>query len=143
MSRAFVAACAVALVGTLPAAASHRAVAPGPSFPLRAAFYYPWFPGAWQQRGLDHYSQYTPTLGYYSSADPNVVRTHVRAMLWGGIHAGIASRWGRRVRTAVRRRHLLRVTSAMKARVGRTIYCEPGGGGDPAVARIGSALTYI
>src|SRR3954454_12096560 len=143
MSRAFVAACAVALVGTLPAAASHRAVAPGPSFPLRAAFYYPWFPGAWHQRGLDHYSQYTPTLGYYSSSDPNVVRTHVRAMLWGGIHAGIASWWGRGDRTDLRMPQLLQVTSAMKARFLWTIYYEPEGQGDPSVARIRSDLTYI
>src|SRR5947209_8366920 len=107
MRRLLVAACVVGLIASLPAAAAHRAAPAQPRFPLRAAFYYPWFPGAWRQGGLDHYSKYTPTLGYYSSGDADVIRTHVRAMLYGGIHAGIASWWGRGDRIDLRMPQLL------------------------------------
>src|SRR5437870_9320214 len=34
-----------------------------PAFPIRAAFYYPWFPEAWNQRGITPYSNFTPSLG--------------------------------------------------------------------------------
>jgi glycosyl hydrolase family 99 len=141
--RVLVAVCAAALVASLPAAAAQRAVPRQPGFPLRAAFYYPWFPGAWRQKGLEHYSLYTPTLGYYSSGDPNVIRSHVRAMLYGGIHAGIASWWGRGDRTDLRLPQLLSVTAAMKAKFWWTIYYEPEGQGNPSVAQIRSDLRYI
>ncbi|RPJ26412.1 MAG: hypothetical protein EHM33_11625, partial [Chloroflexi bacterium] len=36
-----------------------------PSFPIRAAFYYPWFPEAWDQRAINPYTNYTPSLGFY------------------------------------------------------------------------------
>src|SRR5438128_715245 len=65
-----------------------------PSLPLRAAFYYPWFPEAWQQQGIYPYTYYTPTLGYYNSSDPTVILQHIAAMQYGGIQAGIASWWG-------------------------------------------------
>ena len=31
-----------------------------PSFPIRAAFYYPWFPQAWNQQGFNPFTNYTP-----------------------------------------------------------------------------------
>src|SRR5207237_7888958 len=40
-----------------------------PSLPLRAAFYYPWFPEAWSQQGINPYTKYLPVLGYCNSAD--------------------------------------------------------------------------
>ena len=36
-----------------------------PAFPIRAAFYYPWFPEAWNQSGFNPFTNYTPTLGSY------------------------------------------------------------------------------
>ena len=31
-----------------------------PAFPIRAAFYYPWFPEAWNQQGFNPFSNYVP-----------------------------------------------------------------------------------
>ena len=62
-----------------------------PALPLRVAFYYPWFPEAWHQQGSSFYTNYTPTLGSYSSTDPAVISQHIAAMQYGGIQAGIAS----------------------------------------------------
>ncbi len=142
IARALIAA---ALVLLLPAAgaAKRPPAAPTPPVPLRAAFYYPWFPGAWHQRGFDHFSAYTPSLGYYSSSDPTVIRKHVRAMLYGGVHAAIVSWWGRGDRSDARMPQLLKASAAMKARFWWTIYYEPEGQGDPSVSRIRSDLRYI
>lgn len=65
-----------------------------PSFPIRAAFYYPWFPQAWTQSGIFPYTNYTPSLGYYSSDDLNIVRRHIEMMQYANIQAGISSWWG-------------------------------------------------
>lgn len=64
------------------------------TFPIRAIFYYPWFPEAWKQSGIYPFTRYQPTLGYYDTADPTVIRQHIAAMQYGGIQAGIASWWG-------------------------------------------------
>jgi hypothetical protein len=39
-----------------------------PSFPIRAAFYYPWFPEAWNQQGFNRFTDYTPSLGFYDAS---------------------------------------------------------------------------
>ena len=65
-----------------------------PSFPIRAAFYYPWFPEAWTQKGIYPYTNYTPKLGYYSSTDQAILKQHIAMMQYGNIQAGIASWWG-------------------------------------------------
>ncbi len=62
-----------------------------PSFPIRAAFYYPWFPDSWTQLGIYPYTNYHPQLGYYSSSDSTVLQQHIDMMQYGGIQAGIAS----------------------------------------------------
>src|SRR4051812_27720193 len=38
-------------------------------FPIKAAFFYPWFPQSWTQLGVYPYTNYHPSLGYYSSID--------------------------------------------------------------------------
>ena len=35
-----------------------------PGFPIRAVFYYPWFPEAWNQQGFNPFTNYTPSLGF-------------------------------------------------------------------------------
>ena len=35
-----------------------------PPSPIRAAFYYPWFPEAWSIGGAGPYTEYTPALGH-------------------------------------------------------------------------------
>ena len=47
-----------------------------PALPLRATFYYPWFPEAWTQLGIYPYSKYKPSLGYYNSSDTAVIKQH-------------------------------------------------------------------
>src|SRR5947209_2202497 len=67
---------------------------PQPTFPIHAAFYYPWFPGSWTQQGVFPYSNYTPSAGYYNSGDPTLIARHIAAMQYAGMDAGIASWWG-------------------------------------------------
>ncbi|MBO9307985.1 hypothetical protein [Thermomicrobium sp.] len=80
-----------------PATTPSPSPSPGNSslaFPIRAIFYYPWFPEAWTQSGLCPYTRYHPTLGYYDTGDPAIIRQHIAAMQYGGIQAAIASWWG-------------------------------------------------
>ena len=46
-----------------------RADATQPQFPIRAAFYYAWYPEQWWAGTFFPYSFYRPTLDYYSDAD--------------------------------------------------------------------------
>ena len=66
---------------------------PQPGFPIRAAFYYGWFPETWGN-GSQLYSNFHPSLGRYESADPSTARAHIQAMRGADIDAGIASWWG-------------------------------------------------
>jgi hypothetical protein len=66
----------------------------GPTFPIRAAFYYQWFPEGWNQQGLDPFTHYHPTLGFYDSSNTAVIASHIKAMLYGNITVGIATWWG-------------------------------------------------
>ena len=61
-----------------------------PSFPIRAAFYYPWFPEAWNQQGFNPFTNYTPSSGFYD-ASQTVTKQHIAAMQYGGIQAGIVN----------------------------------------------------
>ncbi len=61
-----------------------------PSFPIRAAFYYPWFPELFTGLG----TKYTPSLGVYDSGDPVALEAHIQAMVHGKVDAAISSWWG-------------------------------------------------
>ncbi len=67
---------------------------PSLSLPVRAAFYYPWYPSAWNQQGYNPFTRYQPTLGYYNSSDTSVIAQHVAWMQQAGIQAAIVSWWG-------------------------------------------------
>ncbi|MEP7104923.1 MAG: metallophosphoesterase [Chloroflexota bacterium] len=109
--------------------------------PLRAAFYYPWFPEAWTQRAIHPYSNYEPSLGYYDSSSPAVVKQQIAAMQYGQIQAGIASWWGQGSKTDSRIKGLL--AAAAGTGFTWTLYYEPEGQGDPSPAAIASDLAYI
>jgi hypothetical protein len=111
------------------------------SFPLRMAFYYPWFPEAWTQLGITPYTNYHPTLGYYDSADQTTIKNHIAAMQYGGIQAGIASWWGQGSKPDGRVPALLQAASGTAFQW--SIYYEPESLGDPSVAQINSDLTYF
>ena len=64
------------------------------AFPIRAAFYYPWYPENFQPPG----SHYTPTAGHYSVDDPATVDRQIKDMQYAGLQAGIESWWGQGTR---------------------------------------------
>ena len=60
-----------------------------PTAPIRAAFFYPWFPNAWSQSGIFPFTQYTPSLGFYDSADVAVIDQEMTLAKQAGIEAFI------------------------------------------------------
>jgi hypothetical protein len=61
---------------------------------IRSAFYYPWFPDAWSQQGLNAFSKYVPSRGYYST-DVATVSAQIADLQYAGVTLGIASWFGR------------------------------------------------
>ena len=112
-----------------------------PSFPIRAAFYYPWFPETWTVNGAHVF--YHPTLGYYSTTDLATEQTQLRAMQYAGINAAISSWWGQTDYTNTRLKQLMQTTVAMGSPVKWAIYHEGEGQGNPTVSQIASDLAYI
>jgi hypothetical protein len=110
-------------------------------FPIRGAFYYPWFPEAWKQQGFDPFTHYTPLLGYYNSGDFNVVKKHVDEMQYGHISLGIASWWGQGTPTDSRVNTLL--AAAANTGFHWALYYEPEGIANPSASQISSDLAYI
>jgi hypothetical protein len=111
------------------------------SFPVRAAFYYPWFPEGWTQGGVYPYTNYQPSLGYYQSGNAAIIRQHIQAMQYGGISVGIASWWGVGHYTDQRIPTLLSVAANSGFRW--ALYYEQEGATDPSVEQIRADLTYI
>ncbi len=108
---------------------------------VRAAFYYPWFPGAWTQNGIYPYTKYTPSNGFYSSSDASVVKQQIAAMQYGHLDAGIISWWGQ----SSREDNVVPTDLAAAAGTGFkwALYYEQESTGDPSVAQIQSDLSYI
>jgi hypothetical protein len=111
------------------------------AYPLRAAFYYPWFPQAWDQNGLYPFTHYHPALGYYNEDDQAVLRQHIAAMQYGKIQAGIASWWGEGHYTNERMPELLRVGE--ETGFLWSVYVEDEGYDNPSVEVIRKDLEYI
>jgi Glycosyl hydrolase family 99 len=87
-------------------------------WPVRAAFYYPWFPES------EHWAtRYTPSLGKYDSGNPRVVATHVAQARYAGLDAFIASYWGQGTPTARRLPLLLDVAARQGFHI--AAYYEP------------------
>lgn len=128
------------LAALLPLTQSADAAAAQPSLPIRAAFYYPWFPETWGN-AADPFTNYTPSRGFYDSSDPAIVRAHVRDMKRAGLDAGIASWWGPGSKTDSRVPLLL--DTAEGGRFRWTLYYEDEGSGDPSASTIASDLDYI
>ena len=127
-----------------PATTPSPSPSPGNSslaFPIRAIFYYPWFPEAWTQSGLYPYTRYHPTLGYYDTGDPAIIRQHIAAMQYGGIQAAIASWWGQGHHTDVDFAKILQASDGTGFKW--AIYHEQEGQRDLTPDEIRSDLTYI
>jgi len=108
--------------------------------PLRAAFYYPWYPENWTQSGLYPATLYHPAAGFYSlsdSAAAQLERDHIASMQYGNIQAGIASWWGQGTLTDGRIAQLLSV--AQGTGFCWTLYYEP----SLNATQVASDLAYI
>jgi hypothetical protein len=112
-----------------------------PAFPIRAAFYYPWFPEAWTQLNTYPYTNYTPKLGFYSSRDSTILKQHIDMMQYGNIQAGIASWWGQGSQTDTKIPGLLSAATGTHFRW--ALYYENESKGDPSVSQIQNDLNYI
>ena len=127
---------ATVIVSAVMAVVSPPLSVAAPATSTRAAFYYPWYPETWSQG-----TRYNPSLGRYDSSNSTVIASHIEAMKWGGIQAGIASWWGQGTPTDQRFSALL-AAAAGKA-FSWTAYYEPEGIGNPSSAQIGSDLAYL
>ncbi len=129
----------------LPTATSTPTNPPGtdwqPAFPIRAAFYYPWFPEAWDQQSTYPYTNFTPTLGYYNNSDQTILKEHIDMMQYGNIQSGIASWWGQGSRSDNRIGGLL--TAAKDTNFRWTLYYENESLGNPSSGQINTDLQYI
>jgi hypothetical protein len=115
-----------------------------PPFPIRAVFYYPWFPEAWNQSGFNPFTNYTPSLGYYDSGSTAVIQNHITAMTYGNIKAGILSWWGQGSPTDQRVATILAATPGSSNPNFRwSVYYENESTGNPAVSQIQSDLSYM
>jgi Glycosyl hydrolase family 99 len=114
------------------------------SFPIRAAFYYPWFPEGWSgPGGLYPATHFHPLLGYYQSSDPATMATHLSEMAYAKIQVAISSWWGQGSATDLRLGSLLQRTRAVGSGVRWAIYYEMEGTQDPSPTRISDDLRYI
>jgi hypothetical protein len=109
--------------------------------PIRAAFYYPWFPEAWNQQGFNPFTNYTPSLGFYDSSASTTLARHIAALQYAGMQAGIASWWGQGSKTDSRVPLLLAAGASRGFKW--TLYYELEASGDPSVTQLSSDLTYI
>jgi len=134
--------CVSAITGVLATLSGPASAAdPQPAFPIRAAFVYPWFPEAWNQGGTNHYSNYSPSAGWYDSSNSGVISSEIGAMRYAGMEAGIASWWGQGSATDSRVPLLLQGASGTPFRW--SLYYEREGSADPTVAQLSSDLGYI
>ncbi|MEV6927834.1 hypothetical protein AB0M46_25495 [Dactylosporangium sp. NPDC051485] len=127
----------VAARAGLGAAPSSAKVVSNTSLPLRATFYYPWYPENFANNG----SQYTPSAGKYNGDDPKVVDRQIADMQYAGLQAGIASWWGAGKREDKRFAVLLK--EAERLHFAWTVYYELEGFGDPASAALAADLAYL
>lgn len=114
----------------------------GLTFPLRGAFYYPWYPETWTVGGV-HVS-YQVELGYYTSDDVAVVDRHIVDMDYAKIDVAIASWWGPGSHNEdTRFPMLLDRTVAAGSDLKWAAYYEDEGFGDPSVDVLRFDLAYL
>ncbi len=93
----------------------------GLTTPIRAAFFYPWYPESWYPS-----SHFTPTLGTpYNSSAASVIGYQIAAMEYANIDVAIASWWGQGTPTDARIPLLL---AAAGPQLKWALYYEPSPG---------------
>ena len=108
--------------------------------PIRAAFYYDWFPEAWHQHGSSPFTHYSPSLGRYDSGAPSVIAAHIAAMQYAHLDAAIVSWWGPGTRSD---RRLPKLLAASPPTFHWAVYYEREGQGDPSPQAIRTDLLSI
>jgi hypothetical protein len=127
---------------------SHKAAAPKPAakktaavtntkLPVRAAFYYPWYPENFTPGG----SQYTPSAGKYDVDKVATVDRQIKDMQYGGLQAGISSWWGAGKRED--KRLPLLMSEGSKLGFSWTVYYENEAYADPSATEIKKNLEYL
>jgi hypothetical protein len=107
-------------------------------FPIRAAFYYGWYPENWTIGGRRPH--FHPSAGYYSSANVAIQRAQIDALTYARMDAAISS-WQEPGDTlGTRLRGLLAETVRMGAPLKWAVYHEREGGTPDQIA---SDLSYI
>jgi hypothetical protein len=114
-----------------------------PSFPIHATFYYAWYPEAWFRDSVFPYSRFHPSLDYYSTYDPRIVRRHIDAMLYAHLDAGIYSWWGPDGYPPTDGSFSQYLATARTTPFRWAIYYEREGYDNPSVEKIRSDLEYI
>jgi hypothetical protein len=114
-----------------------------PSFPIRATFYYAWYPEAWTRWGVFPYSKFLPSLSFYSADDAEVIRDHTEAMRYAHLDAAIYSWWGPSGYPPTDERFWRYLAAARATTFRWAVYYEREGYEDPPVAKIRSDLTYV
>ena len=114
-----------------------------PSFPIRAAFYYAWYPEAWFRDPAFPYSLFRPSLDYYSAADAHVVRNHTEALRYAHLNAGIYSWWGADGYPPTDLRFWRYLAAARTTPFRWAAYYEREGYENPSVEKIRSDLEYL
>jgi hypothetical protein len=114
-----------------------------PAFPIRAAFYYAWYPEAWWRDPVFPYSRFHPSLDYYSAVDARIVRDHTDALLYAHLNAGIYSWWGVDGYPPTDLRFWRYLAAARATPLRWAIYYEWEGYGNPSVDKIRADLEYI
>jgi len=112
-------------------------------FPIRAAFFYPWFPEAWNQQGISPFTRYSPSNGFYDSSNAATIQGQIRAMQYGQIQVGISSWWGVGHNTDLRLPLLLNGATTMGTGFRWATYYEKESLGDPSITEIQNDLTYL
>ncbi len=117
-----------------------------PTAPIRAAFFYPWFPEAWTQLGIFPYTNYHPTWGYYSSTDDTIIDKQITLAGQTHLDAFISSWWGQGHHTDTALQYILsraERAGSPNPNLRFAIYYELESGGDPSSTTILNDLQYL
>jgi acid phosphatase len=81
--------------------------------PVRAAFYYPWYPESWTTPGPHD----NPALGLYDQNNATILASHISMAKYAGLDAFISSWWGAGSKTDVRLPNLLNAAAAQDFKI--------------------------
>ena len=117
---------------------------PQPTFPIRAAFFYPWYPEAWRQNGISPFTDSHPSRGLLRLDRRRPSRRSPACLRLRGVRRRLYSWWGQGSKEDARLPAMLARTRATGSPVRWAIYHErEGNGPDPLVAQLTSDLDYI